>query len=133
MRLTQLALAITCLSSMLGGCDEGDPGEVVSYVDGSGRSCSVDLSDIRQIADCDVEADTVVDCTGGTSSIFTPSGDAPRPDGTGALRNCGGCLDMEARTTFIVSESCSNITCDVDEDCLFLNYTCSGGTCLEVE
>lgn len=134
----ELALRITlfCLAASLSlvvGCDGDDPSEVVSYVDSLGRSCSVDLADVRQISDCDVDPDTVVDCAEGNVPVFTPSGDIDPPEGTGALRNCGGCLDMEARTTFIIRESCSNITCDADEDCVFDNYTCTGGICLDVD
>jgi hypothetical protein len=129
-----LVLLVSALT--LGGlaaCDGDSETEIVSYLDAAGRSCTVDLFDIRGVATCDVDPATVVDCTEGNVAVFTHSPDRSPPDGTGALRNCGGCLNEAERTTYIDSPSCSPITCSSDEDCLFDSYGCSSGICTRIE
>lgn len=130
-RSRRLGLVVMAMAALvaLPACEEEEGSDIVSYTDSAGRSCSVDLADVAEIATCDVDASALFTCEAGQDPEFTTNPDHDFDTGITTLESCGACVDRPAHMSFIVSDTCATIECEVDMDCLYLGYTCGGGRC----
>jgi uncharacterized protein (DUF2126 family) len=123
-------VALTFALALVAGCDSGGAAaDIHSYVDSSGRSCTVDANDISGTATCNVNASTVVTCASGTDPVFTTNDDYDFMTHIWTLQSCGGCIDRPNHTTNIQASSCAEITCMTNADCIHSSYMCTSGTC----
>lgn len=120
-----VGLGVAAVGSL--GCAEEEPMEIRSYVDGAGRSCSVDVHDISGTAMCDADPSALVTCDVGQDPEFVLSDDYDFETEIWTLESCTGCVDREARETYI--QDCVNVTCTTDADCVRDNYDCTSGIC----
>lgn len=129
--LARFALALTIAAPFaLAGCESGGrAADVHSYVDSSGRSCTVDANDISGTATCDASAAALVSCTSGTEAGFVLNDDYDFMTHVWTLESCAGCIDRPNHMTTIQSTSCATITCTADMDCIHSAYTCMSGVC----
>ena len=121
------ALCLVLLA--LPACGEDEPTDIQSYVDSAGRSCTVDANDIRQAATCDADPAPIASCPAGQEASFVVGDDVDFETRVWTLENCVGCIDPAERTTYVTPGSCTNVTCETDDDCIYLRYTCMGGIC----
>jgi hypothetical protein len=112
------------------GCDDGSaPTEIHSYVDSTGRSCTVDANDITSVATCDVSASTILTCATGTEAVFVTNPAYDTMTHVWSLQSCAGCIDRTNHRTNIEATSCANITCVNASDCIESSYMCVAGVC----
>lgn len=103
---------------------------VVSYVDSAGRSCTVDTYDISATASCDVDPSALVTCEAGHEPAIVVDQDYDFETMIWTLRSCGACVDRAERMTYLgVGDTCANVTCETDADCVYERFTCESGTC----
>ncbi len=114
-------LSISAFVLLTAGCNTS-PTHVVSYVDGAGRSCSVDVLTTGS-ASCDVPSSA--HCASGTTAGYDLS-----PQVDGLLENCSACLDASRHTTLIDSTSCAQVTCVDATDCAYDGYACRASVCV---
>jgi len=127
-----VVLAMVC-GALVAGCESDAPGMVVSYVDSAGRSCSVDVIDISATASYDVDPSTLVTCEAGQEPAMVTHSDHDFETMITTLRSCGACVDRAMRTTYIgLGESCADVTCETDADCVYDRYACDGGVCRDL-
>jgi hypothetical protein len=119
--MSSQVLRVWAFVSLAAGCNAA-PTHVVSYVDGAGRSCSVDLLTTGS-ASCDIPSSA--HCAGGTSAGYDLS-----PQVDGLLENCSACLDTSRQTTLIDSASCAQVTCVDATDCAYDGYACRASVCV---
>lgn len=103
------------------GCGPG-PAHTTSFVDGAGRSCSVDPA-VDGSASCD--APPSAHCASGSHAGYAV---APAVDGI--LQNCGACLDASGHTTLVDSTTCANVSCADATDCVYDGYDCRTSVCV---
>lgn len=113
--------------SLLACTEEDEPTDVVTLKAQNGRVCTVDRLEISGTATCDVEASTVVTSCGDEGAVACFS-TFPDTD-TGVQRLCGACCDNKSKQTFIVSDTCSPISCTTPKDCPSAADTCTNGLC----
>lgn len=126
-----LAAAALFLAMGIAGCGEGD---VRSYTDSAGRSCTVDLADISLTATCDVDASTLITCSGGQEAAITVYEDYDFDTMIYTLESCPACVDAASHTSNI-GDGCATVECTTDDDCLNQDgttrpFVCTGGVCL---
>lgn len=126
--LATLSIALLVLPA----CGGDDPTDVQSYIDGAGRSCTVDANDIVQAATCDADPAPIAGCSPSQEASFVVSDDVDFETHVWTLRSCVACLDRPAHMTYVTFGSCTNITCETDADCIYDRYTCMAGICQDM-
>jgi hypothetical protein len=125
--------ASLCLAALLtasvAGCSGDSPAQLHSFVDSSGRSCTVDLNDVSGTATCNINASTIVMCAAGTDPVFATNDSYDSMTHIWSMQNCGGCINRAMHTTLISSPTCANITCMSNADCFESSFTCMSGSC----
>lgn len=129
-RMTGLGwMALALAGALFGalGCADEEPVDIRPYTDSAGRSCNVDVHDVSGTATCDADASALITCDTGQDAEFVINDDYDFDVMIWTLESCTGCVDREARQTFI--GVCANIECVSDTDCVRDNYMCNGGIC----